>query len=198
MLPLSPDRYKIAFTASQRVRDMLEEARELRRHRDPAGGLEALFEHALELLIADEKKRRFGQTAKPRQLRQPGKAASPKPHSRYIPHEVRRHVWRRDGGQCCFCGPDGIRCAARSRLQFHHQIPFERGGPTSTDNLELMCASHNALLAERDFGRSFIVHVRRARSHSRAPHARDPGRDSERARDPGRSELTSRTASLQP
>jgi hypothetical protein len=45
-----------------------------------------------------------------------------------------------------------------------------------------MCASHNALLAERDYGRSLILRVRRAKSHARVPHAREPGRNAQRTR----------------
>src|SRR5882724_9036729 len=63
VVPLSPERHKISFTASQRLRELLEQARDLRRHRYPSGDLEPLFEHALELLIAHEKKRQCGQTA---------------------------------------------------------------------------------------------------------------------------------------
>src|SRR5882724_11121972 len=131
IVPLSPERHKISFTASQRVRELLEQARDLRRHRYPSGDLEPLFEHALELLIAHEKKRQCGQTATPRT--QPTAAA--KPYSRYLPRALRRRVWARDGGQCRFIAPQGERCQARSRLEFHHVVAFARGGPTHEDNI---------------------------------------------------------------
>jgi hypothetical protein len=152
VIPLSPERHKISFTASQRVRDMLEQAQDLRRHRYPAGDLEPLFERALELLLADEQRRRFAQTAKPRT---PSNATGAK-HSRYIPNAVRRQVWARDGGRCCFEGPDNTRCGARGPLEFHHVVPFARGGAMTADNIVLLCRSHNALFAERDYGRDFM------------------------------------------
>jgi 5-methylcytosine-specific restriction endonuclease McrA len=151
-VPLSPERHKISFSASQRVRELVQQARDLRRHRYPSGDLEPLFEHALELLIAHEKKRQCGQTDTPRT--QPTAAANP--YSRYIPRALRRRVWARDGGQCRFIAPDGDRCQARSRLEFHHVVPFARGGPTREDNIVLLCRAHNALMAERDYGRSFV------------------------------------------
>ena len=60
--------------------------------------------------------------------------------------------------------PEGERCQARSRLEFHHVIAFARGGLTCEDNIVLLCKAHNALLAEREYGRSFV----RARIASRA------------------------------
>ena len=153
VVPLSSERYKITFTASQRLRDMLEHVRDLRRHRYPAGDLEPLFERALELLVADEQRRRFAHTDKPRTS---SKAASAKPHSRYIPNAVRRQVWARDEGRCCFRGPDNERCGVRGPLEFHHVVPFARAGAHTADNVVLLCRTHNALLAERDYGRDFI------------------------------------------
>jgi 5-methylcytosine-specific restriction endonuclease McrA len=155
VIPLSPERHKISFTASQRVRDMLEQAQDLRRHRYPAGDLEPLFERALELLLADEQRRRFAQTAKPRTPSNASNATGAK-HSRYIPNAVRRQVWARDGGRCCFEGPDNTRCGARGPLEFHHVVPFARGGAMTADNIVLLCRSHNALFAERDYGRDFM------------------------------------------
>jgi 5-methylcytosine-specific restriction endonuclease McrA len=145
-------RHKITFSAGQHVRDLLDEAQNLLRARHPDGDLESIFEQALELLVAREKKRQFGQTDKPRTEPQ----ARPK-HSRYIPRHVRREVYARDAGQCCFVGPDGRRCSARGRLEYDHSLkPYGRGGLTSAANLRLLCAAHNALLAEREYGPAFM------------------------------------------
>jgi hypothetical protein len=50
----------------------------------------------------------------------------------------------------------GTRCGTRRDLEFHHIVPFARGGAMTSDNLCLMCRAHNALLAERDYGRDYI------------------------------------------
>jgi hypothetical protein len=166
VVQLSANRHKISFTASQRVRDLMQEAEDLRRHRYPAGDLEPLFERALELLVAEEKKRKFALTEKPRATT----AKRAAKHSRYIPHAVRRQAWARHDGRCCFIAASGQRCQARSRLEFHHVVPFARGGATDADNLVLLCQAHNALLAERDYGRAFIqARVEHRASGSGAP-----------------------------
>ena len=75
----------------------------------------------------------------------------------HIPHSDRREVAERDGMQCTFTAVDGCRCTARAFTQFHHEAPWARGGRDETGNLRLLCASHNRLLAECDFGARHIA-----------------------------------------
>ena len=96
------------------------------------------------------------------------KAARTKPHSRHIPNAVRRQVWARDGGRCCFRGADNLRCEAHSLLEFHHVVPFARAGGHTADNIVLLCRAHNALFAERDYGRAFMQARITSSSHSTA------------------------------
>jgi hypothetical protein len=72
--------------------------------------------------------------------------------SRYIPSPVRRAVWRRDEGQCAFVGRSGHRCTETELLEFHHIVPWARGGASSTANLTLRCWRHNAHEAETAMG----------------------------------------------
>ena len=53
-----------------------------------------------------------------------------------IPEDVRREVFRRDGGRCAECGSDEL-------LQFDHVIPVALGGGSSAENLQLLCATCN-------------------------------------------------------
>jgi 5-methylcytosine-specific restriction endonuclease McrA len=169
VVALSPGRYKIQFTADERVRDKLKLAQDLLRHHVPGGDVALVVERALDLLIASRKKQLFAETDKPRRLPRTSESSradddaqvvcsrsDPARASRHIPHAVRREVVARDGEQCCFVGPDGTRCPARGRLEFHHQVPYARGGPAASDNVQLLCRAHNALMAERDFGLGFI------------------------------------------
>jgi hypothetical protein len=158
-IPLSPGRYKVQFTADQRLHDKLNQAQELLRHQVPSGDIAVVFERALDLLIALRKKQLFAQTDKPHT---PPKPLTPPADefraadSRHIPHAVRREVLARDGEQCCFVGPDGRRCLARGMLEFHHRAPYARGGAATADNIQTLCRAHNALMAERDYGRTFV------------------------------------------
>ena len=62
-------------------------------------------------------------------------------------------VWARDGGRCAFVADDGRRCEALDFLEFHHVVPYARGGPSTADNLELRCRAHNSYEAARQWGR---------------------------------------------
>jgi hypothetical protein len=157
--PLGADRFEVRFTISGRVRDKLREAQEL----VPGAELDVVFERALDLLIAARKKALFAQTDKPR-----ARSAKPaKVDSRHVPHELRREVFARDGGQCCFRAANGLRCSARANLQFHHIEAFARGGAMTLANLCLVCRAHNLLLAEDEFGREWSLAVRQWRGRGR-------------------------------
>jgi 5-methylcytosine-specific restriction endonuclease McrA len=85
--------------------------------------------------------------------------------SRYIPADVRREVYRRDGGCCKYVDGRGRRCRETHYLELHHILPFAKNGASVASNLTLRCAAHNALAAEQDFGPTVI-----AKRHSSIPH----------------------------
>jgi len=160
LTPLSPSRYKLQLTAGQQLHDKLQQARDLMRHELPDGDLALVVERALDLLIAERMKRRFGIGRRPRAAAQ----KLPKDGSRHIPHAVQRTVVARDQLQCTFVSSEGKRCSERGWLQLHHDKPFGRGGPATDDNIRVLCGAHNRLLAERDYGRDY---VRRRIEHAR-------------------------------
>jgi hypothetical protein len=179
--PLSPSRYKVQLTASQQLHDKLRQAQELLRHELPSGDLSQVLERALDLLIAERMKRRFGHGSKSRKTR---KTAATKPAGRHIPHDVRRQVLQRDGARCSFVSADGKRCEQRGMIELHHEKPFARGGQATTTNVRMLCAPHNRYLAERDYGSGFIEQrIARARGERRK-HQQVPERETpERARE---------------
>jgi hypothetical protein len=166
--PLSPGRFKLELTAGQALHDKLQQLKDLLRHQVPDGDLAIIVERAVDLLLDKTVKQRFAQTRAPRKAR--AIKRSRKPNSRYIPRAVIREVHQRDGGQCTFVSPDGKRCCERGFLEFHHHVPYGRGGKATADNLRLTCRAHNALFAERDFGMGYmhskLLHAR-ARAHGR-------------------------------
>jgi hypothetical protein len=64
--PISGEAYLVRFTADSALKAKLEQAEELMRHRVGKGNLAAVLEHALDLLIDEVKKERFGAERKPR------------------------------------------------------------------------------------------------------------------------------------
>ena len=147
--PLAPERYQIRFTASAETYRKLRQAQELLGHAVPSGDVAAVFDRALSALLADLTRKKLAATERPRTQRA-GRAASA--GSRHIPAEVRRTVWRRDGGQCAFVAKSGIRCSARKALEFHHVHPYGAGGEATVGNMELRCRTHNAYEAELFYG----------------------------------------------
>ena len=68
------------------------------------------------------------------------------PPRRHIPAAVRRHIWQRDGGRCCYRDPlSGRRCSSSHLLQIDHLLPVAQGGGPEPSNLELLCFAHHRM-----------------------------------------------------
>jgi hypothetical protein len=102
---------------------------------------------ALDALVNDLRKRKFGETDTPRT------STTADPESRRFPAAVKRDVAERDGRCCSFVSDDGRRCTATAWLEYDHRDPHGRGGTSTGDNARLLCATHNTLHAERTYGR---------------------------------------------
>jgi hypothetical protein len=151
---LAPARYRVQFTASAELRDKLERLQALMRSSVPHGDLASIIEQAVSEKLARLEARRFAKTNAPRKGVAEG---STRPRSRYIPASVRRVVEARDGGRCAYRDALGRRCPKLHDLEFHHRKPFAQGGDHSVDLLSLMCRTHNALVAENDYGREVMA-----------------------------------------
>lgn len=58
-------------------------------------------------------------------------------HTRIIPSDVKKEVWKRDKGRCVMCGET-------KNLHFDHDLPFSKGGTSLTvKNVRLLCMKHN-------------------------------------------------------
>jgi TPR repeat protein len=90
----------------------------------------------------------FGQAAQLNQLRKEIQASLKKtqngkvrifgerPTRTAISTQVRREVWRRDGGVC-------VKCGSRRNLEYDHIVPVSKGGSNTARNVELLCESCN-------------------------------------------------------
>ena len=178
----SGPRYRVQFTADQAYVDLLEEARDLLQHSIPGRDLVEVQRRALQELVKKLRARKLAAAKRPRAPNpSPADPSAPKPADptpapapcsanedtskhdnaapgrRYVPAAVRRTVWQRDEDRCTYHDARGQRCRERAGLQVHHLAPHARGGPATIDNLTLRCRAHNALAAEEDFGREWIL-----------------------------------------
>jgi hypothetical protein len=155
--PLSEERYRLQLNASAELKRKLELARDLMSHANPHGDLAIVVERALELLVEKLQRERFAQTPVCR-------ASDTRANERRVSNATRRAVVARDGLQCSYVSPDGERCPSRRFLQFHHEQAWALGGQSDAENVRVLCASHNQLLGERDFGREHMERARTKRS----------------------------------
>jgi len=151
--PSAPERFKVQFTAGAALHSKLREAQALLRHQIPNGDIAEIFERALDLLLKDAKKKRFGLADRPRTA----PAASAGPAKRHIANGIKRAVYDRDGGRCTFMDADGNRCQEISLIEFHHLDAFARGGAHTIENITLRCAPHNRFAAEQELGREVVA-----------------------------------------
>lgn len=145
--PLAVDRYLLRVTIGAETNARLDRARDLLRHVVPNGDIALILDRALAVLVDQLERRRTGRVSRPRKT----SARSTRFRGRHIPAAVKREVQARDGGRCAFIGPHG-RCSETGFLEYHHVVPYARGGASDTTNIELRCRAHNAYEATREFG----------------------------------------------
>jgi hypothetical protein len=146
----APARYKVQFTIGEETHERLRRLQALLRREIPDGDPAAIFGRAVTLLLDKVEKDKLGAAARPRPLVRPG-TDDGGAGTRHVPREVRRQVWRRDGGRCAFVSATGVRCAERAFLEWHHVQPYSLKGPATAGNIALRCRRHNQLEAQLDF-----------------------------------------------
>jgi hypothetical protein len=77
-----------------------------------------------------------------------------------IPAAVRRAVWARDAGRCTWPLDGGGFCGSTHRLELDHVIPWAEWGPSTVENLRVVCGRHNALAARQVFGERWMDRYR--------------------------------------
>ena len=120
-------------------------------HSNPSRDLAPIVERAIDLLLKELEKKKFGRSERPREKRADGKT---KPGR--VRNADKREVADRDGEQCSYVSPEGRRCTERAFLEFDHVEPRGLGGGDGADNTRLLCHAHNKLWAEQAYGREYI------------------------------------------
>lgn len=59
--------------------------------------------------------------------------------TRHIPSSIKAAVWEQSGGICRECSRE----VDRGDIHFDHFVPFSRGGPSTVENLRVLCAPCN-------------------------------------------------------
>jgi len=155
---------------SRRFLDKLEAARAALSHARPAASAEAILEAGLDLVLQRHPNRK-GLVKKPRQN-------SPSAKSPALTATVKRQVWTRDRGRCQWPLESGGICGSTLRLEFDHLVPRAREGPSTTENIRLLCRVHNDLAARRAFGDDWMNQFTRKPGEHRSAqpaHRRAPG-----------------------
>jgi len=142
--PLTPDLRRLHMTVSRQFLDKLQAARAGQGHAQPGASAEKVLEAALDLLLAQQAKRR-AQVKKPQRDPRPARPG-------HIPAAVKRAVWSRDEGKCTWPLDSGGTCGSTLRLEIDHVVPRARGGPSTVDNCRLTCRTHNQLAARQVYG----------------------------------------------
>ena len=179
--PIAPDLYDFHFTGDGEMADALKLLQELLSHRVPNGPV-IIMKDALLMRLKQVQRQRYGKGRRKKKSSTKGREAAAgstgvvtsaagagavsakgsvdlseikdaDEPSRYIPDDVKEAVWERDKGRCAFISKKGRWCTERRFLEFHHIIPFAWNGPTTVDNLELRCRTHNAYEGELLFGK---------------------------------------------
>jgi 5-methylcytosine-specific restriction endonuclease McrA len=166
-----PERYLVQVAISKSTHDKLLRAQALLSHAVPSGNVAQVIDRALDALITQLEKRKFGSVQVPSQPARSAPKAARRPSSasraRHIPARVRRAVWERDQGRCTFVSSNGTRCGSRKFLEYDHIEPVARGGVASVDGMRLRCRAHNQYEAERTFGAGFMSLKREEARHGR-------------------------------
>jgi len=142
--PLTPNLQRLHMTVSKQFIDKLDAARKGQGHAQPGASAEKVIEAALDLLLAQQAKRR-GEVKQPRIRPRPSKTG-------HVTAAVKRAVWSRDDGKCTWPLDSGGICGSTLRLEIDHVVPRGRGGPSTIDNCRLTCAMHNQLAARQVYG----------------------------------------------
>ena len=155
--PLDGERARVNMTVSRRLLEKLAAARDALSHSHPGASEEQILEVGLDLILQRHARRR-GLVEKPRKTApatrmdasavvDPADArssprAAARGRSRYVPAEIRRAVWKRDGGRCAWPLEGGGVCGSTHQVELDHVDGFALGGATSVERCRLLCRAH--------------------------------------------------------
>ena len=111
---------RMHVTVSPEFVALLKKAKAGQSHVQPGATDEQVLTAALELLIAQQEKRRA-----------------------VVPPKVKREVRKRDGGKCTWPLGEWRHVRLGIRTEIDHVVPRGRGGPSTVENCRVLCDVHN-------------------------------------------------------
>ncbi len=157
--PLAGERTHLSFVVDKSFMEKLQKVKARLSHKYPHGTLKDFVGDALEACLRE--KERAHESVKPR------KTLS---FTRHIPKTVKEEIWKRDKGRCAYISPSGQKCESTHFLEWDHIQPFAQGGKSDDSaNVRLLCRTHNRLMADTRFGRTFIERKIAARQVEELP-----------------------------
>jgi hypothetical protein len=127
--PLTSQESRLHVTVSPAFLALLKKAKAGQGHVQPRATDEQVLTAALELLVAQQEKRKAS-----------------------VPARVKREVRARDGGKCQWKLASGGACGSTVRLEIDHVIPRGKGGPSTEENCRILCRAHNLEAARAAYG----------------------------------------------
>jgi hypothetical protein len=127
--PLTRQESRMHVTVSPAFLALLAKAKAGQGHVQPGATDEQVLTAALELLVAQQEKRRAS-----------------------VPAKVKREVRVRDGGRCQWPLASGGVCGSAVRAEIDHVVPRGRGGPSTVANCRVLCKPHNLEAARQVYG----------------------------------------------
>ena len=127
--PLTASETRMHVTVSPEFVKLLAKAKKGQSHVHPRATDEQVLTAALELLIAQQEKRRAS-----------------------VPPRVKREVMKRDEGKCTWPLANGGVCGSTVRLEVDHVVPRGKGGPSTVENCRVLCKGHNLEAAREAYG----------------------------------------------
>jgi 5-methylcytosine-specific restriction endonuclease McrA len=164
--PLTSELRRLHMTVSKQFLDKLDAARKGQGHAQPGASAENVIEAALDLLLAQQAKRRAA-VKRPQQNPRPSKKPG------HVPAAVKRAVWSRDNGKCTWPLDSGGTCGSTLRLEIDHVVPRGKGGASTVDGCRLLCAAHNQLAARQVYGDEWMDQFTKGNERN-VPVAREP------------------------
>ncbi len=127
--PFTRQESRMHVTVSPAFLALLKKAKAGQSHVQPGATDEQVLTAALELLVAQQEKRRAS-----------------------VPPKVKREVRARDGGKCQWPVSSGGVCGSEVRVEIDHVVPRGRGGPSTVANCRVLCDVHNREAARQVYG----------------------------------------------